>query len=51
MIEIAVVIACLILVGLTAFQIALILGAPLGKYAWGGTHTILPVSLKVASVI
>ncbi len=41
----------MILAGLTVFQTALILGAPLGKYAWGGTHAVLPASLRAASVI
>ena len=32
------------------FQIALALGAPLGKMAWGGGHTgVLPPRLRVAS--
>ncbi len=32
------------------FQIALALGAPLGKAAWGGKHEgILPVGLRIAS--
>jgi hypothetical protein len=34
---------------LAAFQLALALGAPLGRAAWGGTHTHLPASLRVAS--
>lgn len=33
------------------FQLLLILGAPLGKYAWGGSHTILPAKLRIGSVI
>jgi hypothetical protein len=43
-------VACFILAGLTIFQIALILGAPLGRYAWGGQHTILPRKLKISSL-
>jgi hypothetical protein len=35
-----------------AFQIALALGAPLGKMAWGGRHTgVLPPRLRVASAV
>jgi hypothetical protein len=31
------------------FQAALVLGAPLGRAAWGGTHTRLPTRLRIAS--
>ena len=34
---------------IAAFQAALALGAPLGRAAWGGTHTQLPTGLRVAS--
>lgn len=51
MIEIAAAISCVILAGLTIFQVALILGAPLGKYAWGGAHTVLPANLRIGSMI
>lgn len=34
---------------LAAFQVALALGAPLGRAAWGGVHTHLPMGLRVAS--
>ena len=33
----------------SAFQVALALGAPLGRAAWGGTYTQLPTGLRVAS--
>lgn len=39
-----------ILGALIIFQIALILGAPIGKYAWGGQHRQLPAKLRIASV-
>lgn len=51
MIELASLAACAILTGLAIFQIALIFGAPIGKYAWGGQHIVLPPSLRVGSVI
>lgn len=38
-----------ILVALSIFQLLLILGKPLGKYAWGGQHAILPQRLRIAS--
>ena len=34
---------------IAAFQAALALGAPLGRAAWGGTQTDLPVGLQIAS--
>lgn len=51
MIETLTIITCVILAGLTVFQIALILGAPLGNYAWGGQHKVLPKNLKIGSVV
>lgn len=50
MIEISAIVTCIVLTGLTLFQIALICGAPIGKFAWGGSHAILPMNLRVASV-
>jgi len=35
---------------LTVFQLALILGAPLGQAAWGGRYTVLPTFLRVSSM-
>lgn len=46
---IAAITACLILLGLSIFQILLISGLPLGKYAWGGYHEVLPKKLRIAS--
>lgn len=38
------------LVGIALFQLALAVGAPLGRAAWGGTHTgQLPTELRIAS--
>lgn len=34
---------------LAAFQVALALGAPFGRAAWGGAHTQLPTGLRIAS--
>lgn len=50
MLDIFAFIALLTLSGLTLFQIALIFGAPLGRYAWGGGSKVLPMRLRVASV-
>ena len=38
-------------IALAAFQVALALGAPLGRAAWGGTHVQLPTGLRIASAI
>jgi hypothetical protein len=35
--------------GLAGFELALALGAPLGRAATGGTHTYLPAGLRIAS--
>ncbi len=44
--------ATIILVGLGIFQLALVLGAPLGRFAWGGQHKkVLPTNLRVGSAI
>lgn len=34
---------------IASFQVALALGAPLGRAAWGGTYTQLPMELRIAS--
>jgi hypothetical protein len=36
---------------LALFQLALALGAPLGRYAWGGQHRVLPARLRIGSVV
>ncbi|PZG23619.1 hypothetical protein C1I95_03125 [Micromonospora craterilacus] len=36
---------------LAAFQVALALGAPLGRFAWGGQHEVLPLPLRVGSAV
>ena len=41
---------CLILAGLSVFQISLILGAPFGYYAWGGQNEVLPTAFRIGSV-
>jgi hypothetical protein len=43
--------ACLILAALAVFQVALILGAPIGRFAWGGQHRVLPTRLRVGSAV
>ena len=40
-----------ILAALAIFQLALAFGAPLGRFAWGGQHRILPVRLRIGSAV
>ena len=49
--EFPAVVATLLLLGLAAFQAALVAGAPLGRYAWGGAHEVLPTGLRIASAV
>jgi hypothetical protein len=41
----------LVLAALAVFQAALILGAPLGRFAWGGQHDVLPPRLRIGSAV
>jgi hypothetical protein len=36
-------------IGLAGFELALALGAPLGRAAMGGTHTYLPAGLRIVA--
>jgi len=36
---------------LAVFQLALALGAPLGRFAWGGQHRVLPGRLRIGSLV
>ncbi|MFE5672612.1 hypothetical protein ACFQ58_13515 [Agromyces sp. NPDC056523] len=40
-----------ILVLLAVFQLALVLGAPIGRFAWGGQHLVLPTRLRIGSLV
>lgn len=42
---------CVLMAALTVFQAALIIGAPLGQFAWGGQDRVLPVRKRLGSVI
>ncbi len=39
-----------VIICLTIFQILLILGYPLGEFAWGGQHKVLPNKFRIASM-
>ena len=41
----------IILAVLAIFQAALAFGAPIGQYAWGGQHRVLPLRLRIGSVV
>ncbi|QHK20677.1 hypothetical protein GU243_14115 [Pseudarthrobacter psychrotolerans] len=41
--------ACVLLAALAVFQAALVAGAPLGRFAWGGQHNVLPAKLRTGS--
>jgi hypothetical protein len=41
---------CVLLDALAVFQAALVFGAPLGRFAWGVQHRVLPPRLRVGSV-
>jgi hypothetical protein len=43
--------AFFLLAALTVFQLLLITGQPLGRFAWGGQHEVLPTNLRIASVV
>lgn len=44
--------ACVVLAALAAFQLALALGAPWGRFAWGGQHEReLPRSFRIGSAV
>jgi len=49
MTPVAVSLITLILLVLSLFQIALAAGAPFGRLAWGGAHTVLPERQRRAS--
>lgn len=48
---IAAIISTVLLALLALFQIALAAGAPLGHFAWGGQHRVLPASLRMSSTM
>ena len=47
----AAVLICIILGLLAVFQILLIAGLPLGRFAWGGQHEVLPTRLRIGSAV
>jgi hypothetical protein len=43
--------AVAMLAALAVFQAALVAGAPLGHFAWGGQNRVLPRNLRIGSVV
>ncbi|MCR2811636.1 hypothetical protein NQ166_08890 [Microbacterium sp. zg.Y1090] len=41
----------IVLAALALFQLALALGAPIGRFAWGGQHRVLPARLRMGSIV
>jgi len=48
---IAAVLGVALLVALSVFQATLVAGAPLGRFAWGGQHVVLPRNLRIGSAV
>jgi hypothetical protein len=40
-----------LLAALAVFQLLLVAGLPLGRFAWGGQHNILPARLRAGSAL
>lgn len=40
-----------ILAALVVFQLTLAFGAPIGRFAWGGQHRVLPRRLRIGSAV
>ena len=47
----AAVLLCVVLGVLAVFQLALVFGAPIGSFAWGGQHEVLPARLRIGSAV
>lgn len=50
-ITVAAVAACCVLALLAVFQILLAAGLPLGRFAWGGSHRVLPAKFRIGSAV
>jgi hypothetical protein len=47
----AAVLVLVLLAALAVFQGLLVAGAPLGRFAWGGQHAVLPAGFRIGSVV
>jgi hypothetical protein len=48
---VAAVVGVALLGGLAVLQLLLVAGAPLGRFAWGGAHVVLPRTLRIGSAV
>ncbi|MGK5113859.1 MULTISPECIES: hypothetical protein [unclassified Geodermatophilus] len=48
---VAALVGAALLAGLAVFQLLLIAGAPLGRFAWGGRTSVLPTGLRIGSAV
>lgn len=48
---VAAIILCVLLGALAVFQLLLIVGVPIGRFAWGGQHDVLPARLRAGSAV
>jgi hypothetical protein len=49
--SIAAIAVCIVLGALAVFQLALVFGAPLGHFAWGGADRVLPKPKRIGSAV
>jgi hypothetical protein len=47
----AAILATGVLAAVVGLQLALVAGRPLGRFAWGGEHEVLPARLRVGSAV
>ncbi len=45
------ILATIIFIGMICFQLLLALGFPIGHLAWGGQYKVLPIELRIASLV
>lgn len=50
-VELLAIFSCAVLLCLAIFQSLLSTGYPLGRFAWGGRHDVLPTKLRIGSAI
>ena len=49
--EIAAVLICILFGVLAVLQLALVFGAPIGHFAWGGADRVLPRAKRIGSIV
>lgn len=51
MVQASAVVVVVVLGALAVLQVLVALGAPLGRFVWGGAHDVLPMRLRVGSAV